>query len=313
MAIERDGSFVIVGQTEPEGGSEPEALFTFVSPDLFGALGMRLEAGRAFAPSDDADGRPVAIISRALADRYWPGENPIGQHIDSPDEGESTGEDTRTEDDDGGPAEIVGIVASLRNGFDGPPRQEVFLPMYRYGFGSFTVVVRTAGPSGPLVDRVKAELWRMNLNQTISGATTVAELVAESLATRRFSLLLLLMFAAVSLTLSAVGVYGLASFSTQQRRGEIGMRKALGAETMDILRLVVLSSLRVAAAGAAIGLIVAVGLTRLMRGMLFEIEPADPLTLAAVAAVLLVLVGVATALPARREALIDPMAVLRSE
>ncbi|HLK19455.1 MAG TPA: ABC transporter permease [Bryobacteraceae bacterium] len=270
-----------------------------VSPDYFATLRTPFVAGRDFTMRDAQDTTPVAIINERLATRYFPNENPIGKRIklDEP------GEEWKT---------IVGITASIRHaglGADADP--ELFSPYTQGPWSVMSFLIRTRGNPDDLAPAIRAQLWSIDKEQPISRMSTMDRILADSLAGRRFNLILLGSFAGVALLLALIGIYGVISYAVTQRTGEIAIRMALGARRSTVWTLILQQGAALCAIGIAIGLIASLALTRLMSTMLFHIRPMDPLTLALVAAIVLATALIATFLPGRRATKIDPMQALR--
>jgi putative ABC transport system permease protein len=301
-SIDMERGYRIADRPEPEPGRERIAFLNYVTPGYLETLGAGLRSGRVIDERDRADTRPVALVSAGVATRHWAGEDPIGRSIVIPGEFEDE------------PIEIIGVVEDIRHDrLDAEPWAEIYLAQPQDGYGSMTIVARTAGPPAEALDQVKKALYGINPNQTLYSADTLPALLSESLRERRFNLILLSGFALVSLVLSAAGIYGLVSFTTQQRSGEIGVRKAVGAGSRDIFRLVLGRSLGLAAVGIGMGLVAALALTQFLRSMLYGVGTTDPFTFVFVALLLGLVTALATLLPARRAAGADPMVALRAE
>ena len=301
-AIEIDSPFQIEGRPAPPPGQEPTAYHTFVTADYFGALGVPLRAGRFFNGFDRADSAPVVIVNETMARRYWPGEDPVGKKITVRRLGKPVAR------------EVVGVVGDVRHtGLDSEPRAELFLHSLQNPFGSMTFLVRTKGEPSALLQSVKQEVWAVNKNLPFYSTATMEDLISKTLRERRFSLMLLGVFAAIALVLAGVGIYGLISYSTAQRTHEIGVRVALGAQGRDIVRMVVGEGLLLSGVGVAVGLLGALALTRFLERMLYGVTPTDPLTFAGISALLVAVALAACYLPARRAARVDPMVALRYE
>jgi putative ABC transport system permease protein len=237
-----------------------------------------------------------------MARRHWPGESAVGKKIIVRRLSKPVAR------------EVVGVVGDVRHtGLDSEPRPELFLHSPQNPFGSMTFVVRTSGDPSALLQAVKSEVWAVNKNLPFYSTATMEGLVSATLKERRFSLLLLGAFAVVALVLAGVGIYGLISYSTAQRTHEIGLRVALGARGGDIMRMVVGEGLLLSGAGVAVGLAGALLLTRFLGRLLYGVAPTDPLTFAAISALLVCVALAACYLPARRAARIDPMEALRYE
>jgi putative ABC transport system permease protein len=273
-----------------------------VTPDYLPALGAPLLRGRQFTDFDKADSAPIVMINQTLAHRHWPLEDPIGKKISFDSFGQTVSR------------EIVGVIGDVRpRGLDSEPRPEIYQPYAQSPFGSVTWLVRTTSDPLSLLPAVKEKIREVNPTQTFASIATLDQLLDRSIGERRFNLFLLGSFAALALLLAGVGIYGLISFTTAQRTQEIGIRMALGAQAGDVLRLVLVQGMRLAIAGAALGIAAALGLTRLMESLLFGVGAVDPLTFTVVSSLLLSVAFVACWIPARRAAKVDPIIALRSE
>ncbi len=292
----------IVGRPAPPPGQEPVAQLTTATANFFPALGMRLLRGRLFNQFDTRDSTKVALINETLARRQWPNEDPVGKQF------ALRGRQGLIA------LEIVGVVSDLRqDSLDKEPRPEFFRPHTQSPSGSLIFVVRTAGDPNAVLASLKARIWQVNPTQPFYAVATLDQLVNASLKARRFNLTLLGSFAALALLLAVGGIYGVMSFTAGQRRHEIGIRMALGAQQNDVLKLIVGQGMKLTVTGLAIGLIAAAGLTRLMSGLLFGIGATDPLTFAAIALLLAVVALLACYIPARRAMKVDPLIALRYE
>ena len=301
-SIEIDGAFTIEGQPAPAPGQEPTAYQTVVTADYFGALGIPLLRGRLFNRVDGQQGAPVILINETMARRYWLDDEPVGKRIA-----------LRWANQPFKP-EIVGVVGDVRHdGLDSTPRPEVFLHLPQAPFGSMTFIVRTDGDALTMLPAVKREIWAVNSNQPFYSVRTVEQLVSESLGERRFSVVLLGLFATAALALAGIGIYGLISFSTVQRTYEIGVRMALGAQSRAILKMILSEGLLLALLGVGVGLAGAFVLTRFLSSMLFGVTTTDPVTFASISALLILIALLSSYLPARRAARVDPMMALRHE
>lgn len=301
-SIEMEIPYTVEERAVPPQGQEPVAAITMISPDLFDVLDVPMVAGRAFARADDDRATRVVVVNEALVRQQFPGEDPLGERV------------TVQYGRDPGPAEIVGVVSDVRPlGYESEPRPEIYLPLAQVGSGSLTFVVETAGNAGALVKPVTEAVWDANPAQAVWGTATLEGLLTHWLQERRFNLYLLSGFAVVALLLAAVGIYGLVSFSIEQRTGELGIRRALGGRPGDILGLVLRQGAGLAGAGIVLGIAVAMLLTRFLQGMLFAVEPTDPLVFGLLAAAVLVVALAAVLVPARRAVRVDPMVALRNE
>jgi putative ABC transport system permease protein len=256
--------------------------------------------GRAFTEADDAQAPQVAIVDPDFAALFWPGEDPIGRHI------KAESKEWRT---------IVGVVGHVRHyALNVKGREQVYFPQAQAQFTrSMFLAVRTAGDPASLTNAIRQEVMRLDPEQPIYAVKTMDELLDASVAQPRLNLVLLGLFAGLALVLAAVGIYGVLAYSVTQRTREIGIRLALGALPNDALLLVVRQGLALALTGIALGLAGALVLTRFISTLLFGVTPTDPLTYAAVSALLLIVALAASYIPAVRATRVDPMVALRYE
>ena len=284
----------------PVDGKPPVAHMEAVTPGYFDALRIPLRAGRMLTTADRDSTAPVVLVNEAFVRRFWPNENPIGKRIGS---GFQRVQAVR---------EVVGVVADVRHeGLDQSAEPSVFAPHSQAPTGAINLTLRTAGDPGALEKPVRAVLASMKGSMPVSAVTTLDDLFDTSLRDRRFQLALLGAFSVVALVLSAIGIYGVLSHATGERTQEIGVRVAIGATSGQVLMMVVRQGAVLAAAGIAIGLVGAFALTRLLRGMLFEVTPFDPATFVTALLVLFAAAIVACWVPARRAASVDPVRALR--
>ena len=274
------------------------------SAGFFRATGIPLIQGRMFDAQDGPDAPNVALISQNLARQKWPNQNPVGQVIDFSNM-------------DGilKPLTIIGVVGDVRaEGLDRPLSPMVYVDYRQRGMGngSPAIVLRTALPSVAIVPAARAIFHQLDPNIPVEFSTFEEDL-GGWMAQKRFLFVLAGVFAAAALTLAAVGLYGLLSYSVARRTQEIGVRAALGAKRTDVLRLILGEGARLALMGVAIGVVASLAVTRLMSSLLFDIQPTDPLTFVAVAALLSLVALFASYLPARRAMKVDPMVALRYE
>jgi putative ABC transport system permease protein len=272
------------------------------TPDYFRTMGIPLLKGRGFSDSDIGGSLNVAIVNEVLARTVFPGEDPIGKRITN------FGPDNLT-------LQIVGIIGSVRHvGLDTEPRAEIYQLLGQAQWPSMFVAIRSATTDATSVTSAAQNVvWSVNKDVPLANVRTMQDLIANSVQRRRFSMLMLTMFAAVAMLLAAIGLYGVMSYSVAQRTKEIGIRMALGARRPDVLALVVKQGMALAFVGIAAGTILSLGMTRLISGMLFGITATDPLTFAGVAALLGTVAFLANYLPALRAASVDPMVALRYE
>jgi predicted permease len=291
--------FALEGRPPRPSGQEPVAQFTIASANYFSAIGARLINGRLFNQFDVKDAPRIALINETMAKSNWPGENPVGAKFTLT----RGGRDARS----GTTLEVVGVVTDQRqDGLEKTPRQEFFVPYAQAPSGSTIFVVRTKGDPKALLQSLKARIWETNKTQPFYAVTTMDQLVRDSLKARRFNLALLGALATLALTLAAVGIYGVISFTTGQRTHEIGLRMALGAQSKDIFKLVVGQGIILTLVGLVIGLLLSFALTRFLSNLLFNISPTDPVTLALISILLTAVAVLACYFPARRATKVDP-------
>ncbi len=285
------------GTTIPEL-ERPIADQRIISEDYFRVMGIPLVQGRAFHLNDQ---RPVAIISAATATRVWPGENSLGKlfHMGRPD----------------GPAiEVVGVAADVRaNGLQKSPSLTVYLPYWQRADRDMSLAVRTAMDPASISGAVRAEIRKLDSELPLPRVKTMREIVSASVAQRRFQLNLVMLFAAIGLVLASLGIYGVVSYAVQQRRGEMGIRMALGATASNLRFQVLRQGLGPVLMGLAAGIAGTLAIGRLLSGLLFGVSFADPLTIASVAAILFLVAAAACYVPALRVTRADPLAALRYE
>ena len=284
-------------------GSTPEIIIDTATPSYFGTMGIPLLKGRVFTDADDASSTPVVVVNQAFVQRYFPNESPLGKRI-RPSFSVTSTTPWR---------EIVGVVGNTKLGGLAEEFQPEFYTPFAQVPNFSAVVLRTATQPLSVVPEVRAVLASLDKNIPIYDVETMDGYVSALVAARRFSVFLLGLFAALALLLAAVGIYGVTSFSAGQRTHEIGIRRALGAQRDDVLRLVVWHGARLAFLGVITGLAAAAGLTRLIRSLLFGVSALDPFTFAVVAVLLTVVALLACWIPARRAMRVDPMVALRHE
>jgi putative ABC transport system permease protein len=269
------------------------------NPGFFRTMGIPLLRGREFTSSDADKSTSVLIINQKVAETFWPGQDPIGKHLQVMGPGTS---------------EVVGVVGNvLHNGFGEPPDFETYTPYKQSPWSYMALAVRTNSDPHTISDAVKAAVASLDPDLPVHDIRTMEQVSADSLAPRRITLYLIGSFAVLALILSAVGIYGVMSYAVTQRSHEIGVRMALGAQPRDVLQMVVRHGMKLAATGVALGIAGAFLLTRYLKTLLFEINSTDPLTFAAVAFLLAAIAFLATYLPARRATRVDPMVALRYE
>jgi putative ABC transport system permease protein len=292
-------SFTVRGRPEPKPGEGASANHRSISPDYFKALGVPLLRGRAFTSRDAGNTPMVAIVDQAFVDRHFPGEEPLGQGIDI-----GNGSD--------GFYEIVGVVGNVHHyGLDVNPNPTMYVPFKQDVFSSVWVVARTDGDPAQLAPLARQAVRAVDPGMPTFGMIPLANVVTDSVASRRFSLLLLVLFAGVAVFLAAVGLYGVVAYSVSQRTQEIGVRMAIGAERRHVLAMVLRDGMKLALAGVVIGLTGAAALSGLLSTMLFQVTPGDLVSYVATATLLLVIAALASLIPAVRATRVDPVVALR--
>jgi putative ABC transport system permease protein len=295
--------FLISGRPVPSQSDLPDSAFNMVESSYFRTMRVPLKEGRFFDTTDTPDSPPVVVINETMAKKWWPHESPIGKRIKQ-----------GFPQDEAPYREIVGVVGDVpQDGLDAEIRTEVFLPMSQHPDAAMTFLVRTGRPPMSLAKAAIGAVHAIDKDQAVTAVQPMSQYITESLARRRFHTLLLGVFGVLALFLAAVGIYGVVSYGVGQRRREIGIRAALGASPSDVLRLVFRQVLRLAAVGMAIGIAAALLLTRFFASLLFGVGPTDPVTFGGVAFLVIGVVVVACARPARRALAVDPASVLRSE
>ena len=301
---------VLEGKPAPAPGQDPNGLLYIVSADYFKTMGIDLVRGRLFSNEDRKDTPPVALIDEVFARQYFPNEDPIGKRfkLNTPDA------DNR---------EIIGVVRHVEHSnlegrtanvaefyfnFDQTPLAT--LPRY---VRRVNLLVRTTVEPLGLAGPVRNQISAIDKDQAVFNVRSMEQALAESVAARRFSMILLAVFALLALTLAAVGIYGVISYSVAQRTREVGIRMALGAKTIDVLKLVIRDGLKLVLIGVAIGLAGALLLTRLMTTLLFGVTATDAVTYVTVALTLIIVALLACCIPARRATKVDPLIALRFE
>jgi putative ABC transport system permease protein len=298
--------YLVEGRPRPEPRLIPSTDISRVTSGAIETLGIPLLEGRYFASSDTADSEPVCIIDATMSQSNWPNEDPIGKHIAVNGRG--------NELDDPIWRKVIGVVAHVKNyGADQPSRVETYVPYLQIpSFGGY-VILRTAGDPANLSSAMRTAAQSVDPNIPVSVIRRLDDIVDESVAPRRLSVLLLSSFAGLALALAAIGIYGVMSYTVTQRTQEIGIRIALGAARGDIFKLVAGNGMMLLMIGIAIGLGGALYLSRFLGTMLFQVRPTDLLTFVSVPAILAATGLAACILPARRATSVDPILALRME
>jgi putative ABC transport system permease protein len=286
-------------------GDLPSADFFDVQVGYFKTLGISILKGRDFTERDNKQGPPVIIVNQAFARKFFPNEEAVGKRIKP---------GISTDTDDPAMREIIGVVSDIRNrNLSSDLRPGYYLPAAQVPFSQMTLVVRTTNDPHSVITAVQNEVHAMDSELPIFNVKTMDEYISATVAGPRFNATLLVIFAGVALILTIVGLYGVMSYSVAQRTNEIGIRMALGAQTSDVLRLIVSQGFKLVLIGLGIGLIGAFALTRVIASLLFGVTTKDPLTFAAVAVLLALVALLACYIPARRATRLDPLHALRYE
>ncbi|HEU5453971.1 MAG TPA: ABC transporter permease [Terriglobales bacterium] len=297
-------SFEVVGAPPLKPENQPSMQVRVISPDYFRSLNIPLLRGRTFSDADRLGSPRVLMISQAAARTFFPNQDPIGKYVKFGAQGGYEAIEGM----------IVGEVADVRDfGLDAPAPPTAFAPIAQAGWGDFSVLVRTAGPSAGIAEALRSGVLSLDRDLPVGDISAMQEVVAATLAPRRFYMLLLSLFSALALVLAGVGIYGVIAYSVSQRAHEIGIRLALGADRRRVLAMIVREAFVLLALGMAIGIAAALALSRVLRGMLVGVSVTDPLTYVAVGLVLAAVALLACVIPARRATRVDPMIALRYE
>jgi putative ABC transport system permease protein len=292
----------VAGRAPVELNQRPIVIFQDTTPGYFATMKIGLKRGRDFSWHDNEDSVRVVIISEALARTFWPqyplGPDPIGQHIQAGSSPKAY--------------EIVGVAADIHQTRDTAPRAELYFPCLQEPPQTAMIAVRTEGDPLALGNTVRNQILALDRDQPISGVSTMDRLMEESEGQLHLIMALLGIFAGVATVLAVIGLYGVISYSVAQRTKEIGIRRAVGAQTGDIVTLVVGQGLRLVLTGVVLGIIGALALSRIMKGLLFQVSALDPATFVAVAVLFALVAALASYIPARRATDIDPLKALRA-
>ena len=293
--------FSIQGRPK-ESERGPVADIAVVDKEYFRTMEIPLITGRNFTDSDTYKTKPVAVIDQTLARRYWPGQNPLGQELKF---GFGRGLQGLT---------IVGVAGDIKSdGFEAPSVPHIYVGLGQFAPINAVVFLRSRRDAEELGQAVRREVESINLNVPVHSISSMDQIIARSVADRRFALELLGVFAAVALLLAAIGIYGVMSYSFSQRTHEVGIRVALGAQRLHILRMALAEGMRMVVIGLAAGLVGAAIMTRFFRSMLFDVGTTDPITFLSVSAILAGVALFACYIPARRATRVDPLVALRQE
>jgi predicted permease len=268
----------------------------FVNPDYFKTVGIPLRSGRSFEEGDRD--KKVVIVAQRTAEQLWPGQNPVGKQLYRGDEKVR---------------EVIGVVGDVRTTLQQGPVVTAYFPYGEESVSEVALMVRTAMDPRSVAAAVRSEIWKVDPEIPVQQMKTMEEVISEAAAPRRFQMLLVLLFAASALLLASLGIYGVVSFTVAQRTNEIGIRVALGAHAADVYRMVLRQGLTPVVLGLVAGVAGALALGRLLTSLLFEVSPADPLTISAVIVALAAVAAFACTVPALRATRVDPMSALRYE
>jgi putative ABC transport system permease protein len=308
MSLPIDGSqwnsiFIVADKPAPQRSQLPSAAFTPVSAGFFETMGIRLLRGRLLGDADTPTSPATIVINETLAKALWPGEDAVGKHLKQ-----------GWPEDKGTWREVVGVVADVKfNGLANDTPLQVYLPLTQESSTSLIIAARTAVDPMSIVPTLEAAARDINKDMPLFQTATMDQVLETSIAQQRLSLIVMVTFAVVALTLASLGLYGVIAHAVTERTHEIGVRMALGAEARHVLGLMIRQGLTTTAIGVAIGVAGAVALSRWIQDLLFGVTATDPATFAAVVATLLAVALVACYVPAWRATRVDPTMALRSE
>ncbi|HEX7333785.1 MAG TPA: ABC transporter permease [Pyrinomonadaceae bacterium] len=301
FGIDFDVPYHRAEQAEPANAAAPKAKFRAATPDYFRAMGIPLMKGRGFLEQDRSDSPRVVVVNQLLAERVWPGESPVGKRL------RFVWADWQT-------YEVVGVVGNTKSyGLIENWQPELFVPQAQIPYTVMNVVVRTTGDPAAMTAAVRRTMLEQDPYQPPHSIVPMADLISDSIARERFAMTWLVVLAAIALTLASVGIYSVVSHVTTQRTREVGIRLALGAQTSDVMSLVMRNGMTLVLIGVAIGLAGSLIMTQLIESLLFGVTPTDVWTLASVSALMIVVSILATYIPARRATKVDPLVAFRYE
>jgi putative ABC transport system permease protein len=292
----------IEGRPQVPMSEQPEVAVRVVEPGFIATMRIPLLQGRQLSSSDLVDRPAVIVVSESMAQRFWPGQNPIGKRLTMTFSPERS-------------REVVGVVGDVKgDGLDVlDPVATLYVPLAQQPTPFMSLAVRTSSPPGTLTSAISNAVHEVDREQPVVGVITMDDILADSLSHQRFNMLLLSTFSGLALLLAAIGIYSVLAYSVRRRMGEIGVRMALGAQRADILRMILGQGTRLALIGTGIGIVAALGLTRLTASQLFGVTATDPVTFLSVAALIILVALAACYIPARRATRVDPMVALRYE
>jgi len=281
---------------------QPEVAVRVVEPGFIATMRISLLQGRQLSSSDVVDRPAVIVVSESMAQRFWPGQNPIGKRLTMTFSPERS-------------REVVGVAGDVKgDGLDVvEPVATLYVPLAQQPTPYLSLVVRTSSPPSTLISAISNAVHEVDREQPVVGVITMDDILADSLSHQRFNMLLLSAFSGLALLLAAIGIYSVLAYSVRRRMSEIGVRMALGAQRGDILRIILGQGTKLALIGTGIGIAAAFGLTRLMASQLFGVTATDPVTFLSVAALIVLVALAACYIPARRATKVDPIVALRYE
>jgi putative ABC transport system permease protein len=291
--------FSIEGRPDPPPSEYRRANYRVISPDYFSVMGIPLVRGRGFTEQEAWQDSGAVIINQALAKRYWPAEDPLGKRIGLGAQRLLT---------------IVGIAADVKDaGLEADFQEGVYLPMAEIPSASMSLIARTRSEPRSVAAMIRREIAALDKEQSIANISTLEELVSRNIAQPRFNAALFFIFGAVALVLALVGIYGVMAYAVTQRTQEFGVRMALGAQDLDVLRLVLGQGLRLTLLGVGVGLIGALAGTKVLARLLFQTSRTDPTIFVGVSLLLIIVALLACYFPARRATKVDPTIALQQE
>jgi putative ABC transport system permease protein len=297
----QSSTFQIIGRTPFPQGQEPDAEVRVATPEYFEAIGTGLRRGRLFGAQDDANATRVVLVNEAFAKKFLPGEEPIGQRLNF------GGGEKETQ-------EIIGVVADVKNDdLDEAVEPIAYLPYAQNPWSTMSLVIRGTQDPTRLAAAVRSEVQGLDPNLPVSNIKPVRQMIDERISPKRLMTYILAVFGLIALLLASIGIYGVMSYAVTQRTQEIGVRMALGAQAVDVLKLMIKNGMTMALVGVAIGLAGAYALTRVLANLLFKVSATDLVTFGAVSISLIVVALIACYIPARRATKVDPLVALRYE
>jgi predicted permease len=300
---ENAGGFRIEGKT-PQPGEEFHARYHAATPGYFRAMGIPLLAGRAFNDGDKDGAKNAFVINQTMAKHYWPNEDPTGKRLSFSDDPKKDSDWTT----------VVGVVGDVKDHPNSPGTEAAFwYPEYQSPDFDMLIAMRTQSDPKQAIDSLRGTVHQLDPELAVADIKLMDQITDSAVSTPRFTFALVGLFAGLAIMLAAIGAYGVISYTVGQRASEFGLRVALGAQRGDLLRMVLGQSARLAIPGTLIGVILALSLSRVVRGLVYQVSPTDPVVMTAVVLLVLFIALLASYIPARRAAATDPMTTLRTE